>query len=241
METSGLKKRIRSGATVIGVGAPISATREYFQRAMDQESYEFAFTDGQHSAVDDSQLVEFCALAGEFDLPVRFRIKHAVHCQLIGNFLDLGAGGIEVPQTETERTALEAVENFYYPPLGRRSLGGGTRRKIGAFPDARAYADWWNENGLLWLQVESLSAALHAHKLARPEIDCLSIGPSDLGFDIEAHPNPPYRTVEECVGAIVKTIAGTETAICFRTGTPDRRPLYADLGVTVFLERPSSD
>ena len=241
MKASGLKQRIRNGETVIGLGAPINATREYFRRAMDKESYEFAFTDGQHSAVDDSQLVEFCALADEFDLPVRFRIKHAMHCQLIGNFLDFGAGGIEVPQTETERTACEAVENFYYPPLGRRSLGGGARLKIGASADVRAYTDWWNENGVLWLQIESLSATLHAHKLARPEVDCLSIGPSDLGFDIEAHPHPPYRSVEECVGMIAKSIACTETAICFRTGTPDRRPQYADLGVTVFLERPNLD
>ncbi len=241
MKASGLKQRIRSGQTVIGLGAPISATKEYFERAMDQESYEFVFTDGQHSAVDDSQLVQFCALADEFDLPVRFRIKHAMHCQLIGNYLDLGAGGIEVPQTETGQTANEAVENFYYPPVGRRSLGGGARRKIGVLPDPRAYADWWNENGVLWLQIESLSATLHAHKLARPGVDCLSIGPSDLGFDIEAHPHPPYRSVEECVGAIAKSIAGTETAICFRTGTADRRPMYADLGVTVFLERPLID
>ena len=241
MEASGLKQRIRSGATVVGLGAPITATREYFERAMDEESYEFVFTDGQHSAVDDSQLVEFCSLAEEFELPVRFRIKHAMHCKLIPNFLDFGVGGIEVPQTETEQTALEAVENFYYPPLGRRSLGGGARRKLGAFSEARTYADWWNENGVLWLQVESLSATLHAHKLARPEVDCLSIGPSDLDFDIGVHPHPPYRTVEECVGAIAKTIAGTETAICFRTGTSDLRPFYADLGVTVFLERPSID
>ena len=241
MKASGLKQRIRSGQTVIGLGSPISATKEYFERARDQESYEFVFTDGQHSAVDDSQLVQFCALADEFDLPVRFRIKHAMHCQLIGNYLDLGAGGIEVPQTETGQTANEAVENFYYPPLGRRSLGGGARRKIGVLPDPRAYADWWNENGVLWLQIESLSATLHAHKLARPGVDCLSIGPSDLGFDIEAHPHPPYRSVEECVGAIAKSIAGTETAICFRTGTADRRPMYADLGVTVFLERPPID
>ena len=197
MKASGLKQRIRSGQTVIGLGAPISATKEYFERAMDQESYEFVFTDGQHSAVDDSQLVQFCALADEFDLPVRFRIKHAMHCQLIGNYLDLGAGGIEVPQTETGQTANEAVENFYYPPVGRRSLGGGARRKIGVLPDPRAYADWWNENGVLWLQIESLSATLHAHKLARPGVDCLSIGPSDLGFDIEAHPHPPYRSVED--------------------------------------------
>ena len=238
MKTSDLKQDIRSGETVVGFGVPVTATREELRRALDQDSYGFVFTDGQHSAVDDSQLVDFCALADEFDLPVRFRIQHAGHCCIIGNILDFGVGGIEVPQTESEQTANEAIENFYYPPIGRRSLGGGARRKAGDHPDMRPYADWWNENGVLWLQVESLTATLHAHKLARAEVDCLSFGPSDLTFDIASHPNPPYATVEECVAAVAKSVQGTETALCFRTGTPDRRAQYADLGVTVFLERP---
>ena len=238
MKASGLKQRIRDRKTVVGLRAPISANRDYFQRALDQEAYEFVFTDGQHSAVDDSQLVAFCALADEFDLPVRFRPKHALHCKLIGNLLDFGVGGVEIPQTECEQTAYEAIDNFYYPPFGRRSIGGGARLKIENYADDRLYADWWNGNGVLWLQIESLSAVLHAHKLAKPEVDCLSIGPNDLAFDIEAHPNPPYKTVEECGGAVVRTIENTNTAVCFRTGTPERRQVFADLGVTVFLENP---
>jgi hypothetical protein len=37
---------------------------------------------------------------------------------------------------------------------------------------------------------------------------------------------------------VAATVKGTQTALCFRNGTPDLRQKYADLGATVFLERP---
>lgn len=236
----GLKAKIRAHQRTVGFGAPVTATREQLERAQAEHGpYDFVFTDGQHSAFSESALVEFCGRSGQVGLPVRLRIKHTRHAYLIGNYLDLGPAGIEVPQVEDEGAAGEAVDSFYYPPAGHRSVGGGARRRIGDFlPDTRAYADWWNDNGVLWLQVESLRAVLDAHRLALPGVDCLSFGPTDLTLDIQAHPNPPYRTVEECVAAVARSAEGTQTALCFRNGTPDQRQHWADLGVTVFLERP---
>ena len=235
----GLKGKILSGARTIGLGAPVTATREQLERARDEHGpYDFLFTDAQHSAFSEPDLVDFCHRADEVDLPVRLRIKHTSHTRLIGNLLDLGPTGIEVPQVESPESAREAVESMYYPPRGRRSVGGGARRRVQDFPDSRDYADWWNENGVLWLQVESLNAVLHAHDFALPGVDCLSFGPTDLTFDIEGHPNPPYRTVEECVQAVSRSLEGSPTALCYRNGSPETREQWADLGVTVFLERP---
>ena len=237
----GLKQKIRNGDTVIGFGVSMDVDKEQFAAMVEAGGgeYEFVFADAQHSAFSERALVDFCNLTDEFGLPVRLRIQHTRNAYLLGTFLDLGASGIEVPQVETPATADEATESFYYPPLGRRSWGGGSRRRIGDFPELRSYADWWNRNGVLWLQIESLAAVLNAHQLAREGVDCLSFGPSDLSFDIEAHPNPPYATVEECVGAVADSVRGTQTALCYRTGSPDLRQQFADLGVTVFLERPA--
>ena len=236
----GLKAKIRNGEITIGVGMPMTVSADDFESALayGKGEYEFVFVDGQHSPFSERALVDFCQLASRFELPVRLRILHTRQAYLLGTYLDLGASGIEVPQVEEEGTADEATESFYYPPLGRRSVGGGGRRSQEDFPDTRDYADWWNRNGVLWLQIESLSAVVNAHKLAKPGVDCLSFGPADLTLDIEAHPNPPYGSVEECVSAVAATVKGTQTALCFRNGTPDLRQKYADLGATVFLERP---
>jgi 2-keto-3-deoxy-L-rhamnonate aldolase RhmA len=236
----GLKQKIRSGERTIGFGAPVTVTREQLERAQDEHGpYDFLSTDAQHSAFSEPALVDFCNRADEVDLPVRLRIKHTSHTCLIGNLLDLGPTGVEVPQVESLETAREAAENMYYPPRGRRSVGGRERRRVQELADSRDYADWWNENGVLWLQIESLNAVLHAHIFALPGVDCFSFGPTDLTFDIEAHPNPPYGRLEDCVEAVARSLEGSQTALCYRNGTPDTRQHWSDLGVTVFLESPA--
>lgn len=235
-----LKARINAGERTIGFAVPVTATREQLERVQNEGGpYDYVFTDGQHSAFSEPALVDFCQGADDLDLPVRFRIKHTRQAYLIGNLLDLGPTGIEVPQVESLDTAREAVDNMYYAPAGRRSVGGGARRRIADFADTRAYADWWNDNGVLWLQIESLNAVLHAHRWALPGVGCFSFGPTDLTLDIEAHPNPPYATLEACVEAVARSVQGTGTMLSYRNGTPDQRQHWADVGVTVFLERPT--
>ena len=128
-----LKQKMSAGETVVGVVIPSAIDRLGFQRIVDRGPYEFVSVDSQHSALSETGLVDLCAMAGEFGMPVQFRIKHTRHTYLIGNYLDLGPAGVEVPQVEMEGTVDEAVEYFYYPPAGRRSVGGGARLGVGEF------------------------------------------------------------------------------------------------------------
>ena len=74
--------------------------------------------------------------------------------------------------------------------------------------------------------------------LALDGVDCLSFGPADLGLDMKHNPHPDLKTVDDCVRYVCRSLEGTGTVVCFRNGTPDPREKYADMGVTVFLERP---
>ena len=107
------------------------------------------------------------------------------------------------------------------------------------FADPNAYPEWWNQAGMLWLQVESVRAVTSAYSLAMDGIDCLSFGPTDLGMDLKHNPHPELESVDDCVRHVCRALQGTGTAVCFRNGTPDTREKYADMGVTVFLERPA--
>jgi len=164
------------------------------------------------------------------------RIKHTRNAYLIGNYLDLGPSGVEVPQVETEATVDEAIASLYYPPVGERSWGQPLE---GAnIPTERVeYAQWWTECGALWLQIESIAGVTNARNLAKPGVDCFSFGPNDLTFSLEAHPHHPLRSVDDCVRYVVKQLQDSSVAVCFRT-MPDTRQKYADMGVTVFLEPP---
>ena len=52
--------------------------------------------------------------------------------------------------------------------------------------------------GVVCLQMETLAAVTNARRLAKPGVDCLTWGPADLSFDMEAHPHHPFQTVEDC-------------------------------------------
>ena len=234
-----LKEKIHSGAPTIGLTAPIDVSRARLESAVARHGpYDFMYVDSQHSAFSEPALVAFCRLAEELALPVRLRLKHTRHTYLIGNLLDLGPVGIEVPQVESLDTAREAVDNVYYPPMGRRSYGGGQRHRVAAYDSPPAYCSWWNGSGILWLQLESMAAVLQAHRWALPGVDCFSFGPTDLSIDIEQHPHPPYRSVEACVQATARSMEGTGVRLSFRNHVPEQRQHWADLGVSVFLERP---
>lgn len=238
MARTDFKQRMRDGEILIGVSAPISATKSQMEDILGKDDYAFINTDSQHSAFNEETLVQFCGYADELDIPVQFRIKHTWQAYLIGNLLDLGPAGIEVPQVEEPETVDEALKYFYYPQVGRRSWGGAARWQIAADGDRLRYADWWNSHGWLCLQMESIQAVSNARLLAKAGVDCLTWGPSDLLYDIEAHPQHPFRTVDDCVRHALKQLEGTTTRISFRSYDFNLRSKYIDMGVTVLMESP---
>ncbi len=240
MAARNLKQRIGAGEQIIGANVGMTYTEEQLKKVVESGEYDFLWVDGQHSAFSEDRLVEFCDKADALDADVMFRIKHTFHSYLVGNLLDLGPSGIEVPQVEMESTVEEAVNYFYYPQKGMRSWGGGARRKVGEQDgDRLRYAEWWNSYGVLMMQLESIPAVTAAGKLARTGVDCLSFGPNDLWYSIEAHPHHPFKHVDDCVRHVVEQLGNSDTQVCFRNYSPGTRQQYVDMGVTVFLENPA--
>ena len=238
-DQASLKERIVRGDTVIGVSAPLNATKSELEDIFSKDSYDFVNADAQHSPYNEERLVEFCETAKELGMPVQFRIKHTRQAYLVGNVLDLGPLGIEVPLVEDESEVDEALRWFYYPQVGKRSWGGAARANVNDHPDRLEYADYWNDFGVLWLQMESLSAVTRAKTFAKPGVVCLSWGPADLSFNREANPEHPLKTDDDCIRHVVKLLEGSETKLCIRSYEPELRNKYLDMGATVLLERPS--
>jgi 2-keto-3-deoxy-L-rhamnonate aldolase RhmA len=88
--------------------------------------------------------------------------------------------------------------------------------------------------------VETVKAVTNARQLAKPGVDCFTWGPADLNFDLEAHPQYPFQTVDQCIRHVLDQLEGTGVRVSFRNGTPDLRNKYIDMGVTVFMERSAS-
>ena len=240
MTENNLKQRMRSGEILIGVSVPLNATLNQMEEIISKDGYAFVNTDSQHFAFNEETLVNFCQHAKKLDIATQFRIKHTRETYLIGNILDLGPLGIEVPQVEDIDTVKEAVNYFYYPQKGVRSWGGVERYGIEGLPGRLEYSDWWNQTGILCLQMESLRAVTSVKQLSIEGVDCLTWGPNDLMYDIEAHPKHPLQTVDDCVKHALEQLEGTETKISFRSYDWNLREKYIDMGVTVLMESPKA-
>lgn len=235
-----LKERIRRGETTIGVSVPWNATKSQIEDIWSKDDqYNYIAVDSQHNPLDESQLQSVCVAAQELSIPVHFRIKHTNYTFQIGNWLDLGPSSIEVPQVETEATAQEAVDYFYYRPQGKRSWGGATRVGIEARSEIHEYKDWWNAFGVLMLQVESIQAITNIPMLVRDGVDCISWGPADLSLDREAHPHHPLSESDDAAFIYaVKVAKDVGVKLMFRNYDWKLREKYLEMGATVLLELP---
>ena len=120
---------------------------------------------------------------------------------------------IMVPQVETQETVRDAIDAFYYPPLGKRSWGPNWGYKFDDNRERLEYARWWNETGILVLQLESVNAVTNARLLARPGVDMLAFGANDLNFSLEAYPDHPLKSVDDCIAHVREQMAGTQVKV----------------------------
>lgn len=213
MVSGSLKQRIHDGDALTIPVAPVgagSAELAAIYGRMDggAAGCDLAFVDIQHRPYSEAQVVEVCDLTDALGVPALLRIRHTRWAYLAGNYADLGPLGILVPMVETTATVEDAVENFYYPPLGKRSWGPWHAHGYRPGMDREAYAAWWNAHGILALQIETVEGVLNARRLAKPGVDLLLFGGNDLSFSLVANSNAPFDTVQGCVDYVVAQTAG---------------------------------
>jgi 4-hydroxy-2-oxoheptanedioate aldolase len=193
-----LKQRFLDGDAIQSLRLPMSYSREQVQAAIRETPCDLLYIDAQHGPVSDWDVQRICSAAEELGVPTQMRIRHLREVYLIGHYLDLGLFGIKVPEVEDKATVHEAIQAFYYPPLGRRSWGGWVGYGIQERRDRLQYARWWNENGILGFKIESIKAVLNIRALVQPGITYVDYGPSDLSFSLETKGHPRFKTVEDC-------------------------------------------
>jgi len=116
-----------------------------------------------------------------------FQIQHA---------LDAGALVIVVPTVDTVEEAIAARDWTYFPPLGKRSLGGGFAfdpNVWGSVPGG--YRNTINDNVVLILMIETLEGLKNADEIAKvPGVHAVFAASSDLGnFSGYRQGDPDYE------------------------------------------------
>ncbi|MDO8678054.1 MAG: aldolase/citrate lyase family protein [Acidobacteriota bacterium] len=175
------KLKLTQGGKVTG-GTLFGATDPSTYCAMAGAGYDFIWTEMQHGQTDWQAVARMWRTCPHAKAVPGARIA-ATDEREIQHALDAGALVIVVPTVDTVAEAIQARDWVYFPPLGRRSSGGGPAfdaAMYGGVPGG--YRNTINDNIVLVLMIETLEGLKNADEIARvPGVSAIFAASGDLG------------------------------------------------------------
>ncbi|MFP6573410.1 MAG: aldolase/citrate lyase family protein [Vicinamibacterales bacterium] len=162
------------------IGGTVRATDPRTYCAMAAAGYDFIWVEMQHEATTWEQVSRFWKTCPGPAAP-GVRVAYADERE-IQHATDMGAAVIVVPTVDSVEEAQEAVNWTYFPPIGRRSAGGGQGMSEIWNEVPGGYRQTWNDNVVLILMIETLEGVEAAREIAKlPGVDGLFAASGDLG------------------------------------------------------------
>jgi 2-keto-3-deoxy-L-rhamnonate aldolase RhmA len=239
-----VKLKMMQGGKVTG-GTLFSATDPATYCAMANAGYDFIWTEMQHDARDWEEASRMWRTCPNAKAVPGVRVAYTDERE-IQHALDSGALVVVVPTVDTVAEAIEARNWAYFPPLGRRSNGGGQAfdgTMWGGVPGG--YRQTINDNIVLVLMIETLEGLKNADEIAKvPGVTAVFAASGDLGnFSGYRQGTPDYeRAINIVHDAAIKAgirlcgpIAWRDRAdfTCFQAGSETAaiaRGVAAELG-----------
>src|SRR5438034_7508993 len=176
-----VKLKMARGGKVTG-GTLFSATDPATYCAMANAGYDFIWTEMQHDQHDWQAIARMWRTCPNAKAVPGVRVAYTDERE-IQHALDAGALVLVVPTVATVAEAIEARNWTYFPPLGRRSNGGGQAFDAsmwGGVPGR--YRNTINDNILLILMIETLEGLKNADEIAKvPGVTAVFAASGDLG------------------------------------------------------------
>ena len=143
--------------------------------------FDFFIVDCEHGNFDYSDVAKMCTVAREAGIPLMVRIPEARRAVVL-EFMELGAKGLLLPNTETVSQAMALVTYSKYYPMGNRAVS--LLRPHTGFEKIDSAAEYMkkaNEENILMIEIESPAALENINNLLDVKgIDAAFIGPNDL-------------------------------------------------------------
>jgi len=170
-----VKQKLAEGGRV--VGGTITTSDPDVYCAMANAGFDFLWIEMQHSPLTYSEVARMIWACRDAPAIPFIRVPDATEGD-IQKATDIGALGIIVPMVDDVQKIRNAVTYAHYPPIGKRSQGGG---QYGALwgPGYRAQA---NDNIMIVAMIESPTGVQIAREIANePGVDVVFAASSDLG------------------------------------------------------------
>ena len=173
------------------------AIAETFAKA----GFDFIAIDMEHTtiSVDDANRI-ITSVQSEDSVCIPRQVSHSN--DYMKPMLEAGADGIMLPMVNTVEEAETVLNNFKFPPVGRRSFG--VNRAHGYGFDFEKYITSWNNCGLFMIQVESITAVENIDMLVGIEgLDAIMIGPYDISGSLNVPGQTDHPLVREAGRRVV--------------------------------------
>jgi 2-keto-3-deoxy-L-rhamnonate aldolase RhmA len=189
-----VKLKMMQGGKVTG-GTLFGASDPSTYCAMANAGYDFIWTEMQHNARDWDSVARMWRTCPYAKAVPGVRVAYTDERE-IQHAADAGALVIVVPTVDTVEEAIAARDWAYYPPLGKRSNGGGQAFEgamWGGVPGG--YRNTINDNMVLILMIETLEGIKNAYEIAKvPGVTAVFAASGDLGnFSGYAQGTPDYE------------------------------------------------
>ena len=172
-------ERLRAGDAALGMNIRLGRSADV-ARVAKATGHDFIFIDTQHSVFGLETIAHIAQAALAIGVAPVVRVR-GMDDPDVSLLLDNGVSGIVYPDVGTAAEARRAVEVCRFPPLGRRSVGGGYPHfDYRPMPVAQAMAAL-NAATLLVCMIETVGGLEHGEQIAAVEcIDVLRVGSNDL-------------------------------------------------------------
>ena len=176
-----VKLKLMQGGKVTG-GTLFTATDPSTYCAMANAGYDFIWTEMQHDQHDWQAVARMWRTCPNAKAVPGARVAYADERE-IQHATDAGALVVVVPTIDTVAEATEAVNWTYFPPMGRRSAGGGQAFEAGMWGGVPGgYRNTINDNIVLILMIETLEGLKNADAIAKvPGVTAVFAASGDLG------------------------------------------------------------
>jgi len=176
-------RQLRAGKLAVGLGLRQARTVDIAQIAR-TAGFDWLFIDCEHGSMDADTAAQISAASLAVGITPIVRVPGLEHWHA-SRLLDNGAQGIVVPHVDTAAEAKRVADTCRYPPLGKRSMGGGLQQLgFEAVPVGEA-ARIINEETLVVVMIESPQGLENCEAIAAVKgIDALLIGTNDLCLEL---------------------------------------------------------
>ncbi|MEE2847694.1 MAG: aldolase/citrate lyase family protein [Gemmatimonadota bacterium] len=191
-----VKEKLAAGERV--VGGTVSTPDPDIYCAMANSGFDFMWIEMQHSPLTYTDVARMIwACRGAPAIPF-IRVPNATEGD-IQKATDIGALGIIVPMVDDADKIRNAVTFAKFPPMGKRSQGGGQYRALWG-NDYRRTA---NDNIMIIAMIESPAGVANAAEIAGvPGVDVVFAASSDLGsFSGKRQGDPEYEALVTAIEA----------------------------------------